>query len=129
MTEEEKKLQGYTAELLDMEVQQATSPWLRYFLAYDPASTLEKVKCPVLAINGEKDLQVPPEQNLPAIAKALEKAGNRDATVKELPGLNHLFQTATTGSPDEYVKIEETFSPLALSTIGDWILAHVTKGR
>jgi fermentation-respiration switch protein FrsA (DUF1100 family) len=129
MTDEEKKQMGYTPELAEVGVQQVISPWFRYFLAYDPGPTLEKVKCPVLAINGEKDLQVPPKQDLPAIAEALKKGGNKDVTVKELPGLNHLFQTATTGSPDEYVKIEETMSPSALSAIGDWILAHTAKGQ
>jgi fermentation-respiration switch protein FrsA (DUF1100 family) len=129
MTEEELKQLAYTPELVEMGVKQTTSAWFRYFMAYDPEPTLEKVKCPVLAINGEKDLQVPPKQNLPPIAKALEKAGNKDVTVKELPGLNHLFQTAGTGSPDEYAKIEETISPLALSAIGDWIVAHTTSGK
>jgi pimeloyl-ACP methyl ester carboxylesterase len=129
MTEEEKKQPAYAPEMVEVSVQQVLSPWFRYFMTYDPRPTLEKVKCPVLAINGEKDLQVPPKQNLSAIEKYLKKAGNKDFTVKELPGLNHLFQTATTGSPDEYVKIEETISPSALSTISDWILAHVMKGK
>jgi uncharacterized protein len=129
MTEEEKKQPAYAPEMVEVSVQQVLSPWFRYFMGYDPRPILEKVKCPVLAINGEKDLQVPPKQDLPAIEQALKKAGNSDVTVKELPGLNHLFQTATTGSPDEYVKIEETISPSALSTIGNWILAHVTKGK
>ena len=74
----------------------------RYFLTYDPRPMLRKVKCPVLAINGEKDLQVPPKENLAAIASALNDGGNTHATVKELPGLNHLFQTCTTGALSEY---------------------------
>ncbi|HEV3039611.1 MAG TPA: alpha/beta fold hydrolase [Candidatus Angelobacter sp.] len=105
-------------------IQQATSPWFRYFVAYDPSSALIKVKCPVLAINGEKDLQVPPGQNLPAIRKALEAGGNKDFEVNELPGLNHLFQTAKTGSPSEYGSIEETISPVALEKMASWILKH-----
>ncbi len=129
MTEEEKTQLGYNPEMVEISVQQALSPWFRHFLAYDPGPTLEKVSCPVLAINGEKDLQVPPKQNLSAIAESLQKAGNKDVTVRELPGLNHLFQTAETGSPAEYAKIEETFSPSALGLIGDWILARVTKGK
>lgn len=87
-----------------------------------------KVKCPVLAINGEKDLQVPPKENLTAIEQALKAGGNKDYTVKELPGLNHLFQTSSTGSPMEYSKIEETISPAALTIIGDWIVDH-TQGK
>jgi hypothetical protein len=102
------------------------SPWFRYFISYDPTPALEKVKCPVLALNGSKDLQVLPNENLTVIKKALEKGGNKNFEIKELPGLNHLFQTAETGSPAEYIKIEETISPTALQTISDWIL-KVTK--
>lgn len=98
------------------------SPWLRYFVAYDPAVALSKVTCPVLALNGEKDVQVSPQQNLPAIRKALEAAGNKNFEVDELSGLNHLFQTAKTGAPKEYGEIEETISPVALEKISGWIL-------
>lgn len=103
-------------------IKEATSPWFRYFISYDPAPTLMKVKCPVLAINGEKDLQVPPKQNLPAIRKALQAGGNKDFEVDQLPGLNHLFQTAKTGAPSEYSDIEETISPVALEKMASWIL-------
>ncbi|MGD0735992.1 MAG: alpha/beta fold hydrolase [Terracidiphilus sp.] len=99
-----------------------TSPWFRYFLTYDPAVTLRKLTIPVLAINGSLDLQVPPALNLPAIRKALEDAGNKHFEVDELPGLNHLFQTAKTGAPSEYGQIEETISPLALDKMANWIL-------
>ncbi len=102
-------------------------PWFRFFLSYNPVPTLEKVKCPVLAIDGEKDLQVPPKEDLDAIKAALEKGGNKNFEVKELPGLNHLFQTSETGSPTEYGKIEETISPIALQTMGDWILSIIKK--
>ena len=97
------------------------SPWFRYSLKYDPAVALRKVKCPVLAIYGEKDLQVSPKQNLPIIRRALEESGNKNFEVDELPGLNHLFQTAETGAPREYEEIEETMSPLALEKIANWI--------
>ena len=107
---------------LGAQIKQITSPWFRYFLVYDPAPALMKVKCPVLAINGEKDLQVPPKQNLPAIRKALQAGGNPNFEVDELTGLNHLFQTAKTGSPGEYAEIEETMSPVALQKIADWIV-------
>jgi pimeloyl-ACP methyl ester carboxylesterase len=109
-------------EQIDAEIKVLTSPWFRYFMTYDPAPALRKVKCPVLAIGGSKDRQVPPQQNLPAIRRALEEGGNQHFAVKELPGLNHLFQTATTGAPSEYAQIEETISPLALETISSWIL-------
>ncbi len=108
---------------------QATSPWMRFFLTYEPATALRKVRVPVLALNGSKDLQVPPKENLAAIEKALREGGDKDITVKELPGLNHLFQTAGTGSPDEYAKIEETMSPLALQTIADWINKRFATAR
>ncbi len=103
------------------------SPWFRYFVKYNPYPILEKVKCPVLALNGSKDVQVLPSINLPAIKNALEEGGNKNFEVKELPGLNHLFQTANTGAPSEYGKIEETISPIALQTIGNWILKIVKK--
>jgi uncharacterized protein len=104
------------------QIKQINSPWFRYFLTYDPATALRQVTCPVLAINGEKDTQVPPKQNLPAIRKALEQAGNKHFEVDELPGLNHLFQMANTGAPAEYAEIEETMSPVALEKIANWIL-------
>lgn len=97
------------------------SPWFRFFLTYDPKPTLSKVRCPVLAIVGEKDLQVAPKENLRAIEDALKAGGNTQYTIKELPNLNHLFQTAETASPGEYAKIEETISPSALSLISKWI--------
>jgi uncharacterized protein len=104
------------------QIRQATSPWTRYFLTYDPATALRKLTCPVLAINGSLDKQVLPEQNLPPIRKALAESGNKHYEVDELPGLNHLFQTAKTGAPSEYAQIEETMSPVALEKISSWIL-------
>ena len=98
------------------------TPWFRDFLTYDPKSTLAKVKCPVLALFGEKDLQVPPKVNSEAVREALEKGGNSDYEIKILPNLNHLFQTANAGALSEYSQIEETISPSALKMIGDWIL-------
>ena len=101
-----------------------TSPWFRYFLSYDPRPTLIKVRVPVLALNGGKDLQVPPKEDLEGIENALKEAGNRDYKIVLLPGLNHLFQTTATGAVSEYGQIEETIAPVALQTMGDWILAH-----
>jgi hypothetical protein len=76
----------------------------------------------VLAINGERDLQVPPEHNLAAIKNALQSSGNTRVTTMQLPGLNHLFQTAKTGLPSEYGEIQETVSPVALDVVANWIL-------
>lgn len=108
------------AALIDGLVAEATSPWLLYYLGHDPAATLGRVRCPVLALYGAKDLQVPPAENAPAVRKAL--AANPDASVVVLPGFNHLFQTAGTGLMSEYAEIEETVAPAVLTTIGDWIL-------
>ncbi len=121
-----RELLGQTLQdpQLGLQIKQMTSPWMRYFLVYDPMVALAKVKCPVLAINGEKDLQVPPKLNLPPIRKALQASGNQNYEVDELPSLNHLFQTAKTGSPAEYAAIEETMSPVALQKIADWIVKN-----
>jgi pimeloyl-ACP methyl ester carboxylesterase len=108
-------------DFVKLQVKQIANPWMQYFIKYDPTPALEKVKCPVLAINGEKDLQVPPKENLEAIKKALTKGGNKKVTTKEFPNLNHLFQECKTGSPDEYATIEQTFSPTALTEILNWI--------
>lgn len=102
-----------------------TSPWMRYFLTNDPAKYLKQVHCPVLALDGTKDLQVPAEQNIEAIKAALAAAGNKQVTTKIFPGLNHLFQDAETGLPNEYGEIEETFSPKALQFMSDWIKKQV----
>jgi len=96
--------------------------WFRYFIITDPATYWKKVKCPVLALNGEKDLQVVADVNLPAIEKSLRKGGNKSVETISLPGLNHLFQHCETGLPTEYGEIEETFSPEVLKIISDWIL-------
>lgn len=126
MTEEEKKEIGDPEVYLDMQIKTITSPWFKYFLKFDPVPVLEKVKCAVLAINGENDLQVPPKENLSAIKSAFEKGGNKNFEVIELKGLNHLFQTSETGRISEYGQIEETISPLALQTMLDWI-KKITK--
>ena len=116
------KMSGDVPEAqIGMEIKQLTSPWFRYFLTYDPATALRKVTCPVLVLNGSLDKQVLPVQNLPPIRKALAEAGNKNVEIDELPGLNHLFQTAKTGAPTEYAQIEETLSPVALEKMATWI--------
>ena len=102
-----------------------TAPWFRFFIGHDPATALAKVSCPVLAIIGEKDVQVDPALNLPAIRQALAAGGNTDATVEELPGLNHLFQTCTTGAVSEYDRIEETLAPVAIDAVRDWLVKRL----
>lgn len=107
---------------IEAQAGQLSSEWMRFFLVHDPVPLLREVRVPVLALNGELDLQVPPAENLEAIAKALEEGGNPDVTTVMLPGLNHLFQTATTGAPSEYARIDETFAPAALEAVAEWIL-------
>ncbi len=101
--------------------EESVIPWLRYFSMHDPAPDLEKVTCPVLAINGSKDIQVSSKENLSAISAALKRGGNKHYKTMELENLNHLFQNCTTGMTDEYGKIEETFSPKALEIMAKWI--------
>lgn len=103
-------------------LKQLRTPWFQYFLTYEPGPSLSKVKCPVLAINGEKDVQVDPKLNLPAIKKALELGENKKFVTKEIPNLNHLFQTCKTGGVEEYQSIEETIAPVVLEEIRDWIV-------
>jgi uncharacterized protein len=123
---EDERMQVKDMEaLLDSQVKGLDSPWFRFFLTFDPRPTLAKVRCPVLALNGEKDLQVPAKENLQEIRNALERGGNTQVTVEEIPSLNHLFQTCKTGSVSEYGEIEETFAPVALQSISDWIIEQV----
>ena len=108
-------------EMVDLYVDQLTSPWMKFFITYDPSLILKDVKCPVLALNGSKDLQVPARINLEAIRSALEKGGNVDFTIKEFPEMNHLFQECQTGAIKEYAMIDQTISPLVLEVILKWI--------
>ena len=121
LSPEDRKKAGDIETQVENELKKVESPWFRFFLSFDPRPTLAKVQCPVLALNGEKDLQVPPKENLEEIAKAIKKGGNTRVTTKQLPGLNHLFQTCKTGAVSEYAEIEETIAPAALKVIGDWI--------
>jgi uncharacterized protein len=116
---------GETIISMNKKIPVLLSPWFRNFLSLDPVSILSKVKCPVLAIIGEKDMQVSADENLLAIENALVKGGNKNITIKKLIDLNHLLQTAETGLPGEYGKIEETISPSALHLISEWILEQV----
>ncbi|MBL4642162.1 MAG: alpha/beta hydrolase [Flavobacteriaceae bacterium] len=101
--------------------EQLSIPWLTDFIKFDPQTSLSKTKCPVLALNGLNDLQVPSKENLEAIEKALKENGNNDIEIKQLEKLNHLFQESETGLPNEYVTIEQTFSPKVLELMTEWI--------
>ena len=110
-------------QIIQERVEESLTPWMYYFLAFDPGPVLEAIQAPVLALNGDLDVQVDAEQNLTAIAKALEKGGNRNVTIHRLPKHNHLFQHANTGLVSEYDVIEETISPKVLNLIRDWVLS------
>jgi uncharacterized protein len=120
---EASKSQGLSSSALEQQAAALTSDWFRFFFAYDPVRTLRKVRCPVLAVGGSNDLQVPAQENLASIKAAL--AANPDAQALQLPNLNHLFQTSRTGSFFEYGQIEETIAPSALDLITHWILKRV----
>lgn len=114
-------------DFIAMSTAQVTSPWMLNFLTYNPVPALESTKCPVLAINGKKDLQVPYNVNLEAIKQGLKSGGNKQVTTVAFENLNHLFQECQTGAPSEYGEIEQTFSPKAMETISAWILKKVKK--
>lgn len=106
---------------VNAQVETVTSPWFVYFLRYNPAPVIEKIKCPILALNGEKDFQVAAGANLDAIKRAAERGGNKKVITKNMPGLNHLFQECVTGTLQEYGEIEQTMSPVVLNEISTWI--------
>ena len=111
--------------IINQQIRLLNTQAIRVFLTNDPLSALSHVTVPVLALIGEKDLQVPPKENLPLIEAALAKGKCPHYTVLELPLLNHLFQTSETGLPRDYARIRETMSPEALAVIGDWIRGEV----
>ena len=124
LPEEERKSLA-DAVPVEATVARLNSPWMRHFLAFDPRPSLAKVKCPVLALNGELDMQVAARANLDGIAGALKSGGNDKLTTRTFPRLNHLFQTSQTGALSEYGRIEETMAPVVLEAVGDWILGQV----
>ena len=103
----------------------ATKIWFQNLIKLDPAIALEKVKCPVLALNADKDSQVAAKINTEAIKNSLLKGGNKKVTTKILPNLNHLFQECKTGSFSEYAEIEQTIAPITLEEILNWIKIQV----
>jgi pimeloyl-ACP methyl ester carboxylesterase len=121
LTEDQRKA---AAQPMNAEIARVSSREMRSFILLDPAEALRKVKAPVLAMNGSRDVQVSPEQNLPAIATALAAGGNHDFEVIEIPGLNHMFQKCRSCSASEYGDLDETFSPTALEIMGEWLARH-----
>jgi pimeloyl-ACP methyl ester carboxylesterase len=122
ITDKEK----YAKETAEQTIAAFNSKWMKYFLTYEPALALEKVKCPVLMLFGESDLQVAPKQNQKPMEDALKKGGNTDYKVIIFPKANHLFQEANTGSPGEYGSLKKEFVPGFLDAVSGWILQRVT---
>jgi alpha/beta superfamily hydrolase len=110
---------------IDGQLKTSLKPWSRYFLQYNPADEIEKLQIPILSLNGSKDTQVNAKINQEGIRQALIKGGNQDYKIVELENLNHFFQECETGNMDEYRKIEQTFSPIALKEISNWILEYI----
>jgi uncharacterized protein len=115
-----------SAQFQPEQIEKLMLPWYRDFLEFEPAAALRKIRCPVLSLAGAKDREILGPDNLPVIRQALEDGGNKHFEVAELPGLNHLFQTANTGLSPEYPDVEETIAPLALEKISAW-LAQQTR--
>lgn len=116
-----KEIEEQLNALKNGELAGHSHPWMKCFLELEPSVYLEKVKQPVLVLNGTKDLQVLHYQNLPAIKKALKEGGNKSYKIHKLKGLNHLFQECKTGSPNEYFQIEQTISPKVLKLMKDFV--------
>jgi uncharacterized protein len=129
MTPEQRKaipdVDKFVDSNIEMQLKAAQTPWFKYFIDYDPAVALAKVKCPVLALFGELDKQVPAEINKQAMEKALKKGKNKNYSLHVFPNANHLFQTAQTGSPSEYVSLKKEFIGGFLDMMTDWILKRV----
>ena len=121
LSQDEIKRLNWPKGRQDAHIKQILNLWWRYGLGFDSRAALMKIKCPVLALYGEKDEQVKPSDNVPFVEEALKSGGYNRYDLKIMPGLNHLFQTATTGLEYEYTRIEETISPEVLELMGEWI--------
>lgn len=120
--EEKAKDYSITKSASELWILQLSSPWMDTFIRLNPADYWKKVNCPVLVLIGDKDFQVPYHQNMPVYESIFQNSKNKNVTLLKMESLNHLFQTANTGSMNEYARISETFSPKALTTISEWIL-------
>ncbi|MBI4810480.1 MAG: alpha/beta hydrolase, partial [Ignavibacteriales bacterium] len=131
LTEEQRKAIKDADELIttgvNAQIKAAKSPWFKYFIDFDPAKQLGKIKCPVFAVFSELDMQVPPDLNKEPMEKALKKSGNKDYTIHIAPKANHLFQEAITGNPTEYATLKKEFVPGFLEMMTEWMLKRVKK--
>jgi fermentation-respiration switch protein FrsA (DUF1100 family) len=113
--------EGYASMMAQQVIAQSKSPWVRYYMNYDPLPALTKVKCPALLLFGELDVQVPASQNSDLMKDAMVKDGNKNVTAITIKKANHLFQEATTGSPTEYSTLKKEFASEFLNVIHDWL--------
>jgi hypothetical protein len=123
LSDEAKQQIGDKENFMNQQSRMLSSDWYLYLMRFSPDQFLSKVKCPVLAVNGEFDLQVSSKENLKGIRESLKRANNNNVTIHEFNGLNHLFQKTKTGAPSEYGTLEETFNEEAMAYISNWILA------
>ncbi len=123
LSDDGKQVIGNKDDFINQQTRMATTDWYLYLIRFSPDRFLSKVKCPVLAVNGELDLQVTSKENLEGIRKSLKRAKNKNVTIHEFPSLNHLFQKTKTGAPSEYETLEETFNKEAMDYVSNWILA------
>ncbi|MFM8243661.1 MAG: alpha/beta hydrolase, partial [Crocinitomicaceae bacterium] len=122
LSKKEIKKYGSKEKFVEISTNTFVNPWMLYFLSYDPTLDLTRVTCKVLALNGDKDLQVPSKENLAAIKRnVLNVTGNNKYV--ELPNLNHLFQETKTGAVSEYGQLEQTISPEVLNILSEWFQA------
>jgi len=122
VTDEDRAVAPMLVAAAEKQLPMMLTPGFRALLFFDPSAAIAKVKCPVMAMFGENDTQVPMALNLPPMEAALKASGNRDYAIAKLPALNHLFQTSKTGLVTEYAAIEETIAPEALKAVSSWIL-------
>lgn len=128
-SDEDKKEMGFSSAAIETALIQFMSPWFRYFVNFNPSDYLSRVRCPVLALNGDQDHQVFSIDNLAAVRSNLEKAGNTHFTIKELKGMNHLFQKCNQCTVKEYAQIEETVNVDVLEIIASWIQQQIKKQK
>ncbi len=121
MSEKKKNEYGLNDAGINASLMQFNSHWFRYFISYKPEQYVKKIKAPLLILNGENDVQVVCKENVDNLDALLTRCKHKDYTIKTYPGLNHLFQSSKTGMPNEYALIEETFSPLVLSDMLQWL--------
>ncbi|OGD73846.1 MAG: hypothetical protein A2Y64_09270 [Candidatus Coatesbacteria bacterium RBG_13_66_14] len=129
LTEEERAkipdVEAYVEATVEAEFAAVESPWFRFFMDYDPALDLAEIACPLLAVWGEHDLQVPAEENRARMEEVLSKAGHGDYTLEIVPRANHLFQETETGAFSEYALLPKEFAPGFLELISGWLLPRV----